>query len=71
MIPPIRQEMLATTDRRCELAPDVRLGQLIAHLGFLAEDRCDRTLWDLEDQELLAVIEQHYAELSKRQEHVA
>ena len=71
MIPPIRQEMLAKLARLCELAPDVRMGQLVAHLGFLAEDRCDRTLWDVEDQDLLAVIEQHHTELSKRQEHVA
>jgi hypothetical protein len=33
----------------CELSPDVRFGQLLANLGFLAEDMSDRTLWDIED----------------------
>jgi hypothetical protein len=27
----------------------------------------DRTLWDIEDKELLQVIERHRADLSKRQ----
>ena len=71
MIPPIRQEMLNTLARLCELSPEVRFGQLLAHLGFLAEDRSDRTLWDLEDHDLLALMEHHQAELSKRREHVA
>ncbi len=47
--------------------PDVRFGQLLANLGFLAEDMSDRTLWDIEDTELLQVIERHRTDLSKRQ----
>jgi hypothetical protein len=55
----------------CDLSPDVRFGQLVAHLGFLAEDMYGRTLWDVEDDELLRVIERHHAELAQRQSNVA
>jgi hypothetical protein len=49
------------------LAPDVRLGQLMAHLGFLGEDQLERGLWDIEDEDLLAVLKRHRAELMARQ----
>lgn len=71
MISPTQQEILNLVAQLRELSPDVRLGQLFAHLGFLAEDRFGRTLWDLEDEQLLEVARQHRAELSARAEHVA
>lgn len=67
MIEPLQQDILRSLATLCELSPGVRFGQLIANLGFLAEDMSDRTLWDLEDAELLQVIERHRADLSKRQ----
>lgn len=48
------------------LAPDVRLGQLMAHLGFLGECHLGRGLGTLDDDELLAVIHRHRAELAAR-----
>jgi hypothetical protein len=51
----------------CDSSPDVRLGQLLAHLGFLGEDKTGRSLWDIEDGQLLAVLNQHRAELLGRQ----
>ena len=42
---------------------EVRLGQLMAHLGFLSEDQVERSLWDIEDEELLAVLRRHRSEL--------
>ena len=48
----------------CELSPDVQLGQLLAHLGFLGEDQTGRTLWDIDDEQLLAVLQHHRAELT-------
>jgi len=61
-------EKLATV---CDLSPSVRLGQLMAHLDFLARDMFDRSLGDIEDNELLRVLERHQAELAQRQSNVA
>ena len=66
-----QQEMLKLLAQLLELSPDVRLGQLLAHLSFLSEDRFDRSLWDIEDQQLLELLAHHRSELIKRQEHVA
>ena len=71
MIEPKQQDILRSLAAIYELSPGVRFGQLIANLGFLAEDMFDRTLWDIEDAELLQVIEKHKADLSKRQPNVA
>ncbi len=71
MIQPVRQEILRQLARVSELAPEVRFGQLIANLAFLAAGPWDQTLWALEDEQLLAAIEQHLADLSRRQQGVA
>jgi hypothetical protein len=67
MIPATQREALAVLAELCELSPDVRLGQLLAHLGFLGEDQTGRTLWDIDDEQLLAVLYHHRAELASRQ----
>lgn len=66
MIPPIQREALVVLAELCELSPDVRLGQLLAHLGFLGEDQTSRSLWDIDDEQLLAVLYHHRAELAAR-----
>ena len=71
MINPVRQEILRELKRLSELAPDVRFGQLIANLTFLAAGPWEEALWDLEDDQLLAAIHQHVADLSSRQQDVA
>ncbi len=63
-----RQEALAVLIELAALAPEVRLGQLMAHLGFLGEDQLERSLWDIEDDELLAVLHRHRSELLARQQ---
>jgi hypothetical protein len=55
----------------CVLSRGGRLGHLLANLSFFPEDKTDRTLWDIEDAELLQIIERHRADLSKRQPYVA
>ncbi len=67
MIPATQREALAVLAEVCELSPDVRLGQVFAHLGFLGEDQTGRSLWDIEDEQMLAVLYHHRAELSNRQ----
>jgi len=66
MISATRNEALAVLAEVCDLAPDVRLGQLFAHLGFLGEDQTGRSLWDIDDEQLLAVLYQHRNELVER-----
>ena len=66
MIPSTQHEALAVLAEVCELAPDVRLGQLLAHLGFLGEDQTGRSLWDIDDEQLLAVLYHQRGELVGR-----
>ena len=53
------------------LAPDVRLGQMIAHLGFLGEVHVGKGLGYIEDDELIAVLYRHRTELKSRLEGTA
>jgi hypothetical protein len=71
MIPQIQQDVLGKLAALCSLSPGVRIGQLLSHLGFLAEDVFDRALWEIDDEQLLRVIERHRVELSSRQSYVA
>ena len=71
MIDPTRQEILRLLEQLSELEPEVRFGQLIANLAFLAAGPWNETLWDLEDDELLPAISQHLADLSRTQPQVA
>ena len=48
------------------LSPDVRLGQLLAHLGFLGESHLGKGLGYIEDDELVSVLYRHRAELLAR-----
>jgi hypothetical protein len=66
MTPDAQREMFATLAETLALAPDIRLGQLLANLGFLGEAHLDRGLSDLEDDEFLAILYRHRAELLAR-----
>jgi hypothetical protein len=66
MMNPVREEILRKLERISELAPDLRFGQLIANLAFLAAGPWNETLWDLEDEQLLAALRQHLSELAAR-----
>ena len=67
MIPPIQQTIIEKLAALCDLSPDIRMGQLLANLGFLADEFADQSLWDIEDEQLLNVIEIHHAQLTKHQ----
>ena len=64
----IQREALAVLAEVWELSPDVRLGQLMAHLGFLGEVHVGKGLGDIEDDELIAVLYRHRTELTSRLE---
>ena len=61
-----QRQAVALLSEVWSLAPDVRLGQLMAHLGFLGEAYIDRGLGYIEDDELIAVLYRHKAELLAR-----
>lgn len=66
MTTPTQTESLSVLAEVLDLSPDVRLGQLLAHLGFLGEDQTGRSLWDIDDEQLLAVLYHHREELASR-----
>ncbi len=66
MIEPTRQEILNRLANLSVLAPELRFGQLVANLSFLAAGPWDQTLWDLEDDKLLEAIRQMEGDLAQR-----
>jgi hypothetical protein len=63
-----QREALAALAEVCALSPDIRLGQLMAHLDFLAENLLGKGLGYIEDDELIALLYRHRAELTARLE---
>jgi hypothetical protein len=66
-----RQEILRLPERLSELTPDVRFGQLVANLSYLAVGPTTEAIWDMEDEQLVAAIRKHIADLSDRAMNVA
>ena len=66
MTPEIQREALAALAEIWALSPDLRLGQLMAHLGFLGEVHLDRSLGVIDDDELLSILYRHREELLAR-----
>jgi hypothetical protein len=64
----MQREALAVLAEVWKLAPDVRLGQLMAHLAFLGDIHVGKGLGYIEDDELIAVLYRHRAELKGRLE---
>ena len=62
----IQREALAVLAEVWTLSPEVRLGQLMAHLDFLGEARIGKGLGYIEDDELIAVLYRHRTELTAR-----
>lgn len=71
MISPERREVLHRLEQLSELTPDVRFGQLIANLSYLALGPTNEAIWDMEDEQLLEAIRQHLADLSQMHASVA
>jgi hypothetical protein len=66
MSPDLQRETLEVLGEVWSLSPDVRLGQLFAHLGFLGEAHLGKGLAYLDDDEILAIMYRHRAELLNR-----
>ena len=66
MTPEQQRGMVALLAEVWSLSPDVRLGQLFAHLGFLGEAFMDRGLAYIDDDELSIIMNRHRDELLAR-----
>jgi hypothetical protein len=64
--PLAQQQILAALAEVWALSPDVRLGQLMAHLGFLGDVHLGRGLGDLDDDEIVEILGRHRVELTAR-----
>ena len=52
----LRQQVLAALEDLSETYPDWRFGQMIANLATIARGPENESVWDMEDEELLAAI---------------
>jgi hypothetical protein len=64
----VQREALAVLAEVWSLSPDVRLGQLMANFDFLGEAHLGKGLGNIEDDELIAILYRHRAELRARLE---
>jgi hypothetical protein len=62
MIDPVRQDVLRVLAELSEVVPEVRLGQLLCNLSYLARGLTKEAIWDMEDEELLKVAREHLEE---------
>lgn len=62
----LRTEILQSLIEVAELSPDVRIGQMLANIGFLVEARAGGSIWDIEDADLMQVVQEHKEELERR-----
>ena len=67
----VRQELLRVLAELSEVCPEVRLGQLIANLSYLARGLSNESIWDVEDEELLDAARKHLQEWRARRDAVA
>jgi len=68
MMSDLQREALSVLAEVWKLSPDIRLGQLFAHLGFLGEVHLGRGLGYIDDDELVSILYKHRAELLARLE---
>jgi len=62
----IRRQLLAVLNDLGEYTPDVRFGQLLANLSYMAKGFTVEAIWDVEDEELLEAAKSHHEELTER-----
>jgi hypothetical protein len=66
MTTPARNEVLRLLAELSEAAPEVRFGQLIANLSYLARGPSNESIWDVEDEELLDAARKHLEQWRER-----
>ncbi len=66
MTPNTRQQIVGLLAELADLAPEVRIGQMCSFLGVMGEDETGRTLWDIDDEQLLPILRKHREQLLAR-----
>ena len=61
-----RDQAFGALRELAEACPDVRLGQLIVNLSYLARGMAHESIWDMEDEELLRAAQKQLEELRTR-----
>ena len=56
---PVRGEVLQVLGELSEVVPEVRFGQLLANLSYLARGFTSEAIGEMEDEELLAAARRH------------
>jgi hypothetical protein len=59
--------MLGQLGKLRVLCPELRFGQLIATIAILAEDDTGHSLWDVEDADFAAAVEQFARDMARRE----
>ena len=67
----VRRDLLRVLAELSEVCPEVRLGQLVANLSYLARGLSNESIWDMEDEELLEAAQKHLQEWRARRGAVA
>jgi hypothetical protein len=62
----LQQEAMSLLAEVGALSPNVRLGQLMAHLDFLSQVHLGKSPGYIEDDEFIGVLYRHRAELMER-----
>lgn len=65
-----RDELFKLLQELADLCPDVRVGQLIVNLSYQARGHAQESIWDMEDEELLAAARDLLQTLKTRQQAV-
>ncbi|HSU66036.1 MAG TPA: hypothetical protein VLJ39_04160 [Tepidisphaeraceae bacterium] len=71
MISPNRLELLRALEQISSVNPDLRLGQLLVNLSYLARGPSAEAIWDAEDDELLRAARTFLAKLTVDRASVA
>ena len=66
-----RREFFRILEELSATCPEVRLGQLIVNLSYLAHGPAAESPWDVEDEELLAAARKQLEELRSHRASVA
>jgi len=66
-----RTELLAALTELSNLAPELRLGQMVANVATLARGAKVEAVWDAEDDEMLSAARRLVERYRSRMEHVA
>ncbi|MGH9782555.1 MAG: hypothetical protein ACRD88_00070 [Terriglobia bacterium] len=58
----VRKDILQILAELSQCCPEVRFGQLIANLSYMAKGPTNEAIWDVEDEQLLEVARKHLEE---------